>query len=307
MAETQRLRSEGEELPGFLDELQKEHAIKEISGWDTGFANLNRALDGILPGLYLLIGPPACGKTSFAKQLFDQVVMQNSVPGIFFSFAERKKELRIKTLARLSSVENRDIRRGSAYLLHWYGMPKRTADTAELPPSWEKIKTVAEAARRWLDLTYLIECGGETNIQRVAEQIDQVSTIKSSDRMMVVIDDSQRLESGDQSRGDRLANITEQLQSIAVNRNIPVLAVWPELMEETKSSPYTWADKTPSADVILVLEKDLGRTKKLTEPNQAVNLHIIKNRGGEKGKLAFEFVPPFSKFTEVAPASTTHV
>jgi replicative DNA helicase len=112
MAETQRLRSEGEELPGFLDELQKEHAIKEISGWDTGFANLNRALDGILPGLYLLIGPPACGKTSFAKQLFDQVVMQNSVPGIFFSFAERKKELRIKTLARLSSVENRDIRRG---------------------------------------------------------------------------------------------------------------------------------------------------------------------------------------------------
>jgi replicative DNA helicase len=114
MTERQPLRSEGEELQGLLDELQREHDIKEISGWDTGFANLNRALDGFLPGLYLLIGPPACGKTSFAKQLFDQVVMQNSMPGIFFSFAERKKELRIKTLARLSAVENRDIRRGSA-------------------------------------------------------------------------------------------------------------------------------------------------------------------------------------------------
>jgi len=36
------------------------------------------------------------------------------------------------------------------------------------------------------------------------------------------------------------------------------------------------------------------------------SLHIIKNRGGEKGKLAFEFVPAFSKFTEVTPASTSH-
>ena len=51
---------------------------------------------------------------------------------------------------------------------------------------------------------------------------------------------------------------------------------------------------------------DLDRSKKLIEPNQALTLHIIKNRGGEKGKLAFEFVPAFSKFTEVAPVSTTH-
>ena len=69
-------------------------------------------------------------------------------------------------------------------------------------------------------------------------------------------------------------------------------------MEETKSSPYAWADKTPSADVVLVLENDLERTKKLTEPNQAVSLHIVKNRGGEKGKLAFDFFPAFSKFVE---------
>jgi replicative DNA helicase len=298
MTERQPLRSEGEELQGLLDELQREHGIKEISGWDTGFANLNRALDGILPGLYLLIGPPGCGKTSFAKQLFDQLVRQTSVPGIFFSFAEQKKELRIKTLSRLSGVENREIRRGSAYLLHWYGMPKHTADTAELPPGWEKIKRVAEEARRWLDLTYLIECGREMNIQQLEQEIQEVSRIKSSDHMMVVIDDSQRLEPGDQPIKDRLTKITDRLQSIAVARNMPVLAVWPALMEEANSSPSAWADKAPSADVILVMEKDLERTKKLTEPNQAINLQIVKNRGGERGKLAYDFFPAFSKFVE---------
>ena len=52
----------------------------------------------------------------------------------------------------------------------------------------------------------------------------------------------------------------------------------------------------------MVMEIDLERTKRLTEPSQALILHIIKNRGGEKGKLAFDFVPAFSKFVEVAPS-----
>ena len=299
MADKQHLRSEGEELEGLLDELQREHDVREISGWKSGFSNLDRALDGILPGLYLLISRPACGKTSFAKQLLDQIVMKNSVPGIFFSFAEHKKELRIKTLSRLSGVENREIRRGSAYLLHWYGMPKRAADAEELPPSWEKVKKSAEEARRWLDLMYLVECGSETNTQQIEEHIQEVSRVKGSDGMMVVIDDSQSLGPRAKPIQDRLANIAEQLQSIAVEHNIPVLAVWPELSEEPKTPPQAWADKVPSADVILVMENDLERTKKLTEPNQAINLHIVKNRGGEKGKLAFDFFPAFSKFVEV--------
>ena len=153
------LQSEAEQLESFLAELQKEQQIKEVAGWETGFFHLSRALDGILPGLYLLIGPPACGKTSFAIQLLDQVARQNGVPGIFFSFAERKKELRIKTLARLSEIENKEIRRGSAYLLHWYGVPKaQHTDLERLPPSWDKLKKSAEEAKTWLDLIYLIEC-----------------------------------------------------------------------------------------------------------------------------------------------------
>ena len=124
MAEKLSLRSEGADLDAVLDELQREQQVKEISGGDSGFANLNRALDGILPGLYLLIGPPGVGKTCFVKQLLDQVAERNHAPTIFFSFAESKTELRIRTLARLSGLDNREIRRGSAYLLHWYGVPR---------------------------------------------------------------------------------------------------------------------------------------------------------------------------------------
>ena len=44
---------------------------------------------------------------------------------------------------------------------------------------------------------------------------------------------------------------------------------------------------------LLVMQMDLEWSKKLTEPNQAIVLDIVKNRGGEKGKLAFDFFPGF--------------
>ena len=91
MTETPPLKSEGEQLDEILAELQQQHQVKEIAGWETGFANLSRALDGILSGLYLLIGPPACGKTALAKQLFDQVAMHNHVPAIFLLSSNQRR------------------------------------------------------------------------------------------------------------------------------------------------------------------------------------------------------------------------
>ncbi len=69
MTEQPPLKSEGAQLDEILAELQQQHQVKEISGWETGFANLSRALDGIMPGLYLLIGPPACGVRDGVRHL----------------------------------------------------------------------------------------------------------------------------------------------------------------------------------------------------------------------------------------------
>ncbi len=302
MTEKISLQSEGEQLDSFLDELQREQQIREIAGWETGFPNLSRALDGIRPGLHLLIGPPGCGKTSFAKQLLDQVVMHNSIPGIFFSFAESKKELRIKTLARLSGLENREIRRGSAYLLHWYGVPKlHQSDAEHIPPSWEKLKQSAEKARVWLDLIYMVECGRDTGLQQLENQIRDIRTLRSTDRGMIVIDDCQRLGNSELKLTDRLAIVVDELQRTAVSLEIPILAVYPEWGED-RCLPQIWSERAPSADVILVVKIDLERTKKLTDPNQSLMLHIVKNRGGECGNLAFEFYPACSRLVEAAPS-----
>lgn len=301
MADETRCVSEGAALDEFLDELQREHEVREIAGWDTGFANLNGALDGILPGLYLLIGRPACGKTSFAKQLLDQVAMRNDAVGIFFSFAESKNGLRIKTLARLSGIENKEIRRGSAYLLHWYGVPRlRGNETEQLSPSWEKVRRAAENARSWLDSIFLLECGKDTTAAALEPQIRDISATMNKRKTIVVIDDCQRLGAGDQPLQARLPLVAEQLQALAKNMNAALLAVWPDLPDNGDIALQAWAERALGADVVMVMEQDPERTKKLTEPNQALTLNIVKNRGGERGKLAFDFLPAFSRFVEAA-------
>ncbi len=127
-----------------------------------------------------------------------------------------------------------------------------------------------------------------------------IKEIKKSEQVMVVIDDSQRLGSSDRPFDQRLPLVTEMLQGLAVNLQVPILATWPDLKREgSGSEPQAWAERIAGAQAVLVMEEDVDRTKKLTEPNRAINLHIVKNRGGEKGTLAFDFMPAFSKFAEV--------
>jgi replicative DNA helicase len=300
MAEPRRTVSEGEALDAFLDELQVERQVKEISGWDSGFANLNAALDGILPGLYLLIGAPGCGKTSFARQLLDQLARRNDTIGLFFSFSESKKDLRIKTLARLSQIDAREIRRGSAYLLHWHGNPRLTGQEAEqLSPSWEKVKRCAEDARAWLDSVFLFECGQQTTTQELEAQAREILRTTNKQNVVIVIDDCQRLIPGELSLQTRLSSLTEPLTAWVRNMNAALLAVWPDLGENDRTAPQAWAARSLEADVVMVLAEDPESTDKLSASAYPINLYVVKNRAGERGKISFEFQPAFAKFTEV--------
>jgi len=49
----------------------------------------------------------------------------------------------------------------------------------------------------------------------------------------------------------------------------------------------------------MVLREDAER-KPLSGSQHAIALHVVKNRGGEKATLRFDFFPASAKFTEAA-------
>ncbi len=154
-----------------------------------------------------------------------------------------------------------------------------------------------------MELIYLFECGAKTDLEEITKQIGRVEEIRRTMRPVVVIDDSQRLGFSQLSFDERLPIIAEQLQGMAVDLQVPVIATWPDTKKEASS--FEWVERVPSAEVVLFMENDPERTRKLTEPNRAVNLHVVKNRGGEKETLGFDFFPASSKFTEAAPNSVS--
>jgi replicative DNA helicase len=275
------LRSEAAEMDGFIAELESARDIKDIAGWRTGFAGLDRALNGFSRGLYLLIGPSGSGKTAFAKQLADQTVRLNNIAAVFFAFAETKDDLRVRTLARLSGMETREIRRGAGYLIHTYGAAKQPG--ADEPPlGWDKIKAVAAESKSWLARLYLVECDLKTTYQAIERQIAAAREAANTQYLIVIIDDAQRLGDGSLAIDARLPLVVERLTDLAVRLDLPLVAVCPE---SDSGAPEQWAERVPGAAAVMVLRDD-GSGDDFT---RRLTLHIVKNRGGEKTKIAFDF------------------
>lgn len=300
-------RSEKEELESFLAGLENSTRIRNIDGLESGFPSLTDALNGFSPGLYFLIGAPSSGKTTFAKQLCDQIALRNALPALFFSLAENKKSLRLKTLARLSGLEAREISRGSAFVFHRYGVAKaRLADPDLLTPGWEKLRLAAEEAKEWLDRVYLFDCDDTAGAAEIREWAIRIREITRAERIMIIVDGSRRLAPASLLYDDSLAVVAEQLQLIGLEVKAPVLATWPDLRcRELSHNPHflEWGERIAGAEAVLVMENEMERTKKLTPPNRAIALHIVTNRGGEKGTVYFEFQAAVSKFIELSSES----
>lgn len=71
----------------------------------TGFANLDKEMNGLYPGLYVVGGISSVGKTTFVHQLGDQLAEQGDHV-LFFSLEQSKMEMVSKSLARTTAKVN---------------------------------------------------------------------------------------------------------------------------------------------------------------------------------------------------------
>ena len=296
-------QSEGEELDAYFAALEAaQSAANDFQGLDTGFSHLNRLINGLSPGLIVLGAMPSTGKTTFAKQIADQVVANHADAAcLFVSLEQSKEELRVKTLARLSGVENRDMQRGRL-------------DTQS--PAWARVVEAKDAFAGFAGRLQVLEGDRATTVDRIRLAALQLRQKTEAARLLVVVDYLQIMpvEGNFGDTRQKVTFVTSELRRLARELDAPVLAIASVnrasynakggSMEAFKES----GDIEFSADVGLILVEDKDRKGDanylgVMRKWRGVNLDVVKNRNGERGRIRLEFLPEVSRFREVSKES----
>ena len=296
-------QSEGEELDAYFAALEAAQSkTNDFQGLDTGFSHLNRLINGLSSGLIVLGAMPSTGKTTFAKQIADQVVEKHSDTAcLFVSLEQSKEELRVKTLSRLSGVENRDMQRGRL-------------DTRS--PAWAKVVEAKDAFAGFAGRLQVLEGDRATTVDRIRLAALQLRQKTEAARLLVVVDYLQIMpvEGNFGDTRQKVTFVTSELRRLARELDAPVLAIASVnraaynakggSMEAFKES----GDIEFSADVGLILVEDKDRKGDanylgIMRKWRGVNLDVVKNRNGERGRIRLEFYPEVSRFKELSKES----
>lgn len=305
---TQRLagvaKTEGEELEAFFVALEaRQKAGNDFQGLDTGLMHLNRVINGLTAGLFILGAMPSVGKTTLAKQIADNVVERHADAAcLFVSLEQSKEELRIKTLSRLSGIENRDMQRG------------RLDTTAA---GWSRVAEAKEAFALFAGRLQLMEGDRTTTPDRIRLAALQLRQKTQAARLLIVVDYLQIVPT-DQEFGDprqKVDFVVSELRRIARDLDCPVLAIASINRASYGQSGGTLNSYKESgaveysADVAFVMVEDKDKEKGeenylgTLRPWKKVLLDVVKNRNGEKARVELAFFPSVSRFRELSKGS----
>lgn len=285
--EGDRIVSDADQLPTFFSELADRQTGRDFTGLDTGFRHLNRVINGLNPELFVYAGMPSTGKTTLLKQLVDNVAELNSVPCIFFSYEQSKEELWVKTLSRLSKVENRDILRGRLNLQN---------------DAWQRVNDAGAKYHKFASMVYVIEGTSKLTVDSIRAISQGILAKHKAERGLIAIDYLQIIPTAEKynSTKDKISAITSELRRTARALGSPVIAVSSESRAEYgKKGLKVFKESGEieySADLLGVMTESGDSTEK---DKRLVDLHIVKNRNGERATIRLKFYLKTSNFEEI--------
>lgn len=293
-------RAEGEEFESWFNAIEaQQDPDNDFQGLDTGFGHLNNVANGLTEGLFVLGAAPSTGKTTLAKLIVDNVAeLNDDVACLFFSYEQSREELRIKTLSRLSGIENRDIQR-------------RRLDPQS--SAWKRVKEAKVEFMKAADKVTIIEGDSSTTPDTIRLLALQERLRTEAGRLLIVIDYLQIVPT-DKDFNDirrQVDFVVSELRRIARDLHATVIAISSigrESYDQGKGQMSSFKESGGieyGADIGAVLvEAKEGDTKGsdtvlgIQRAWKKVFLDIVKNRNGERARIVLRFFPAVSNFTE---------
>jgi replicative DNA helicase len=289
----------------FYNEVEK---YLSYTGKNTGFEELDKNLNGIIPGLYLIGAESSLGKTTFIHQIADNMASQgNDV--LYFSLEQSKFELISKSLSRIALYMHKE-RVNQKGIMH----------NIEPSVTQNAINSYENTAKNM----NIHEGNFETTVTTIRNEISK-HIESTGNKPIVIIDYLQVIQSIDVRMSDKQktdTNITE-LKRISRDLFLPVIVI-SSLNRDGYLKPISYESFKESgaieytADVLIGLQykaihaiQDIRKEKdsekralmdnaKLETPRK-IELVCLKNRNGvQRFTCDLEFYSEYNYFKEIA-------
>jgi replicative DNA helicase len=250
------LASEGTAMSSYLQELES----KQGRSIESGFQLLDEAMDGLSPGVMVIVDQERDRLSGFLKQLTDQIAEGARVPCLFVSYRLSKDMLRVRTLARLSGVSARDLEKGR--------LRKNS-------PEWQKVEQSGKQAAAWMKRVFVVEASVETNFALLRKMCRQLLDSSGVATCALLVDGLESLGRTDPSLG----STASELKELADSMDLVVIAA------TDGSKPVIG----PSVDYAAVLGSDR---------EGMVAFEVLAKDETDPYRVTFEYLPSIYRFIE---------
>jgi replicative DNA helicase len=257
-----------------------------ILGLPTGLGDIDKILDGLQRGkLVLIAGRPGMGKSSLALQMAHYGAKKHQAKALFFSLEMTGVEITQRLLSAETGIDSKVLQRGPIEDGLYAQIMQATDTVSRLPLHIEDQATSIEDIR------------AQAISHRYRHGLD-----------LLVVDYIQRVQAGKNyySRDAEVGAVSSALKQLALNLNIPVLAVssLSRKCEDRHDKRPKLSDLRDSgnleydADVVMFLYCDDVYYPNSDFPNIA-EVNVAKHRGGPLGQANLYFKRHLTTFTQL--------
>ena len=266
------------------------NSTETITGVTTGFTDLDEMTSGLQPSdLVIVAARPSMGKTAFAMNLVESVLIKADKPVLVFSMEMPADSLLMRMISSLGMINQTRVRSGKLEEDDW---PRLTSAVSMLKDRPLYID----------DTAGLSPTEVRSRARRIAREI-------KTDFGMIMIDYLQLMQipGSKEGRTAEISEISRSLKALAKELNCPVVA-----LSQLNRSLEQRTDKRPmnsdlresgaieqDADVIMFIYRDEYYNEDSPDKGLA-EIIIGKQRNGPIGKIKLSFQGQYTKFNDLS-------
>ena len=285
----QNLQSMRELIPSTMDRLHElSNKSDGLIGSSTGFKDLDNKLQGLQKGdLVVVAGRPSMGKTSFAMNIAENILLDDDSNGavLIFSLEMPGESLTTRLLSGMTKLNQQNVRSGML----------KDDELRILLQQSEKLKNMP----LWIDDSSIL------SPMELRAKARRLARTEKDGLSLIVVDYLQlmQLPLSIENRVNQISEISRSLKSLAKELNVPVIALSQlnRAVEQRPNKRPIMADLRDSgaieqdADVILFIYRDEVYNEDSEQGNKA-EIIIGKQRNGPIGTVNLTFLKEFTRF-----------